>query len=284
MKNNKRDIKYYLYLLPFLIFSIIFLFYPLSQAFYYVFIEWDGFGEKEFVGLQNFTRMINDRRFFEALVANLVYVFFFSIVPAVIGLVLASLIGRKRVFGLGVFRTALLVPLAMTSAAIGIVFYTIFSPSGLINELLRLFGFTSRVAWLGATTSARLAIGMVGTWAILGFATTLFISSIQKIPASLFEIADLEGANNFQKLRYIVFPFLRPTIIFVILFSTVGALGTTAFGIVSALTQGAYYTRPLAQYGHEVAFVQFEVGYGASIIFIPALLGLFLSYIIYRGE
>jgi len=278
------NIIYYAYLMPLIFLALTFVFYPLSQSFYYIFIEWDGFGEKKFVGLQNFFRMASDRRFLEALIANLIYVLFFTAIPIILGLILTMAIGSRGSRLSGIFRIALLVPLAMTAPAIGTTFYTIFSPSGLLNEILSLVSGPTRIAWLGSTSSARVAIGLVGSWSTLGFATILFFASIQRIPQSLIEIADLEGASMLQKMRYVILPFVLPMIVFVLLFSIIGALGTTSFGIVSALTQGAYYTRPLAQYGHEVAFKQLEVGYGASIIFIPALIGIILSYLIYRVE
>lgn len=274
----------YFYLIPFATLTIPFLFFPFSQAFYYIFLEWDGFGEKKFIGVQNFIRMVEDRRFIEALTANLIYVLFFWALPIILGLLLTVFLGRRTFTGQGILRVAMLTPLAMTSVAIGIVFYTIFSPSGLINEILRLLNVPMKIAWLGSTLTARLAIGLVGTWAMVGFAFILFLSAFQRIPTSYLEVADLEGATNLQKLRYVILPYLKPTIIFVSLFSLIGALGTTAYGIVSSLTGGAYYTRPLAHYGYAVAFVEYEVGYGASIIFIPAIVGLILSYIIYRVE
>ncbi|GEM_PF-3364141 len=283
-RKQFKNVIGYLYLIPFAVFTIPFLFYPFSQAFYYIFLEWDGFGEKKFIGIYNFIRMLGDRRFIEALVANSFYIIFFWALPIILGLLLTALVGRRSFLGQGIFRIAMLTPLAMTSVAIGIVFYTIFSPSGLLNEIARVLNIPVKIAWLGSTPTARLAVGLVGTWAIIGFATILFISALQKIPESFLEIAELEGATDFQKLRYVIIPYLKHTIIFVSLFSLIGALGTTAYGIVASLTGGAYYTRPLAHYGYAVAFVEYEVGYGAAIIFIPAVVGLILSYIIYRVE
>ncbi|MFP4136085.1 MAG: carbohydrate ABC transporter permease [Candidatus Acetothermia bacterium] len=264
----------YLYLAPTLVAVGLFLLYPLFSTFGFSLFKWDGFSSMEFIGFSNYLRLGSDPKFWSALVTNLVYILFFSIIPTIFGLLIASLIGRTRVRGARYFRTIFFIPQIIPSVALGTIFGWIYAPRfGVLQQILKLIGLGGLAQpWLGSPQTAPYAVGLIGTWLWTGFSVIIFLAGIQKIDEYLYDAAKIDGANSWHQFIYVTLPELRYEIVVVVIMTLIRALSTNVFGIVDAITGGANATRPISLYAYELAFVQNKVGYAASIVVILAII------------
>jgi raffinose/stachyose/melibiose transport system permease protein len=241
----------------------------------------------EFVGLSNYITLGSDPDFWSALITNLIYILFFSIIPTIFGLLIASLIGRTQVKGTRYFRTVFFIPQIIPSVALGTIFGWIYAPRfGVLQQILKLLGLGNLASpWLGSPQTAPYAVGLIGTWLWTGFSVIIFLAGIQKIDEYLYDSAKIDGANAWQQFFYVTLPELRYEIVVVIIMTMIRALSTNVFGIVDAITGGANSTRPISLYAYELAFVQNKVGYAASIIVILAIIVFTFSGItMFTGE
>ncbi|MCF7890684.1 sugar ABC transporter permease [Candidatus Bipolaricaulota bacterium] len=276
----------YLYLAPTFIVVSMFLLYPLFNTFIFSFTKWSGLNEMKFVGLQNYFRLAEDPKFWSALTTNLIYILLFSVVPTVLGLVVASIIGRAEIKGARYFRTIFLTPQVVASVAIGTIFGWIYAPSfGVLNRFLESIGlsFLTRT-WLGSSSTAPYAVGLIGTWIWTGFCIIIFLSGIQKINEDVYDAAKIDGASAWQTFFYVTLPQLRHELVVVFILTLIRALSTNVFGVVSAITGGAYNTRPISLYAYQLSFVQYEVGYASSVVVILALVIFTFSSITFLLE
>jgi raffinose/stachyose/melibiose transport system permease protein len=240
-----------------------------------------------FIGLGNFVKLFQDEKFWAAFSTNLVYVLFFSFIPTVFGLLLASLIGRSRILGDRFFRAVLLMPQVIASVAMGVIFGWIFAPGfGVLNSFLRAIGLERlERPWLGDVVLAPIAVGVVGTWLWLGFAVVIFGAGIQKIDEALYDAAKIDGAGSWRQFTAITFPALRAELVVVIVVTLIRAFGSGVFGIVVAITSGGYKTTPLALYAYRLAFVESKMGYGSAVVIFLMALIIILSGVTYAvGE
>ena len=277
----------YLYVGPTLLFVLLFLIFPLASVVWYSLVSWSGLGKMVFVGLGNFVKLFQDEKFWAAFSTNLVYVLFFSFIPTVFGLLLASLIGRSRIPGDRFFRAVLLMPQVIASVAMGVIFGWIFAPGfGVLNSFLRTIGLERlERPWLGDVILAPVAVGVVGTWLWLGFAVVIFGAGIQKIDEALYDAAKIDGAGSWRQFTAITFPALRAELVVVIVVTLIRAFGSGVFGIVVAITSGGYRTTPLALYAYRLAFVESKMGYGSAVVIFLMALIIILSGVTYAvGE
>lgn len=277
----------YLYVGPTLLFVLLFLIFPLASVVWYSLVSWSGLGKMVFVGLGNFVKLFQDEKFWAAFSTNLVYVLFFSFIPTVFGLLLASLIGRSRIPGDRFFRAVLLMPQVIASVAMGVIFGWIFAPGfGVLNSFLRAIGLERlERPWLGDVVLAPIAVGVVGTWLWLGFAVVIFGAGIQKIDEALYDAAKIDGAGSWRQFTAITFPALRAELVVVIVVTLIRAFGSGVFGIVVAITSGGYKTTPLALYAYRLAFVESKMGYGSAVVIFLMALIIILSGVTYAvGE
>jgi len=277
----------YLYVGPTLLFVLLFLIFPLASVVWYSLVSWSGLGKMVFVGLGNFVKLFQDEKFWAAFSTNLVYVLFFSFIPTVFGLLLASLIGRSRIPGDRFFRAVLLMPQVIASVAMGVIFGWIFAPGfGVLNSFLRAIGLERlERPWLGDVILAPIAVGVVGTWLWLGFAVVIFGAGIQKIDEALYDAAKIDGAGSWRQFTAITFPALRAELVVVIVVTLIRAFGSGVFGIVVAITSGGYKTTPLALYAYRLAFVESKMGYGSAVVIFLMALIIILSGVTYAvGE
>lgn len=274
----------YVYVAPTVVVILIFLIYPMSSVFWYSLTQWSGLGPKQFIAFQNYATLLADPIFWTSFRTNVTYVLFFSLLPTVVGLLLASLIGRSRIPGERYFRAVLLTPQVIASVAMGVIFRWIFSPGfGLLDGLLGKMGLEDwQRPWLGDSTLAPIAVGTIGTWLWLGFVVIVFVAGIQKIDPDLYDAGNLDGASAWQQLRFITMPQLRAELVVVLVVTLIRAFGSGVFGIVAAITDGRYNTMPLALYAYRVAFVHNRMGYGSAVTVFLIMLILLLSGLTFR--
>jgi raffinose/stachyose/melibiose transport system permease protein len=165
---------------------------------------------------------------------------------------------------------------------VAVAWQWVYAPDGIANQFLRVLGIHSRTAWLGDFTWALPALGLVGSWLMTGLCVALFLSGVQKIDASLFEAARLDGANAFQEFLYIALPGLRAEIGVALTLTVVAAL--RSFDLVYLLTRGGPGTSTAVP-GYEIfarAFTRGEVGSAASLGVVLTLVIVVAAYLIHR--
>jgi cellobiose transport system permease protein len=220
------------------------------------------------VGLANYRKLLTDEFFWNA-ARNTLTIGIISTVPQLcMALGLAHLLNYK-LRGRSFFRTAMLMPYATSIAAATLVFAQLFGRDyGLINALLRAVGIHA-VDWQNGTWSSQIAISVIVTWRWTGYNALIYLAGLQAIPNDLYEAATLDGASRWQQFRYVTIPALRPTIVFTVVVSTIGAVqlfgepllfggnGTTTGG-----TSHQYQTLGLLMY--QQGWTNFHLGQAAT--------------------
>src|SRR5262247_3392745 len=215
----------YLYITPFfVIFALVGLF-PLLYTAWMSLHRWrlGGSSPEAYVGLENYRTLLHDDLFWNAL-RNTISIFVISSgTQIVFALLLAVLLNEQIRFRSG-FRIALLLPYAMSLVAVGIIFSNLFGDQfGFINTVLGHLGF-GPIGWHQDTAASHLAIATMVNWRWTGYNALIFLAAMQAIPNDLYEAARIDGANTWERFRYITVPMLRPVIIFVVITSTIGGL------------------------------------------------------------
>lgn len=226
----------YLYLLPGLIVYGLFMLYPLARTVTYSFYEWSGFGPSVFVGLDNYVALASDRAFHAAIWHAIVLIFFYSVLPLVVGLVLASTLRRGQVRGMGLFRALIFLPQVIALVVVAVAWRQIYAPGGSLNRLLGVFGIQSDVGWLGDAQLALAAVGIIGFWLETGLVMLLLLAGMTRIPNEMYEAARLDGAGAVREFFAVTLPSVRGEITTALVLTIIAALKT--FDLVYMTTRG----------------------------------------------
>lgn len=277
----------WLYLLPGLIIYLVFVFYPILETIRTSFYRWDGFSSNRiFTGLENYTSLLSDNQFHTALQNNIAFIFFYSLLPILIGLVLASLLGRQKLAGLTFFRAGLFMPQILSMVVVGVTWRWIFNPAfGLLNVGLKAVGLGALARpWLGDFTWALPAVGSVGTWVQYGFCMVLFLAGMQRIPDDYYEAAELDGASALQQLRYITLPSLRPELAVALITTIIAAL--RVFDLVYVTTRGGPGDSTLVTgfLVYRAAFLQNKIGYASAVATVMTAVIFVISLAVLRFQ
>ncbi|WP_154793449.1 carbohydrate ABC transporter permease [Occultella kanbiaonis] len=236
MRHQRRYLPY-LYLAPALLLFGGFLIYPLIRSVQFSLFEWDGLGASEFVGFDNYVELFTDEVLRAAFGHALVLILFFSVLPLVLGLVVAAILNRAQVRGLGLFRTVVFLPQVLAMVVVAVAWRQIYAPDGGLNTALRAVGLDALTrTWLGDYTWTLPAVGIVGTWVQTGLVTVLLLAGMGRVPRELFEAARLDGAGAIREFFAITLPSVRGEIAVALTLTIVAALKT--FDLVYVTTGG----------------------------------------------
>jgi multiple sugar transport system permease protein len=288
----RQDLVGWSFAAPFVILFGIFLALPILAA---LVLSFTSFGLRDlqnpigtsFVGLQNYTNLFSDPKFWKSL-GNTVY---FVVVGVPLTLALGLLIANALSRGITRFRTAFRVgyylPVITSIVAIAVVWRFLLNPDvGLINVLLRNIGINGP-AWLGNPALAMPSIIAMAVWRNVGFAMVVFVAGLQAIPAMLYEAASIDGAGRWQAFRYVTLPMLRPTILFMLVITTIGYL--QLFEEPFVMTRGGPLdaTLSVTMYMYQQGFSFFHQGYASAIayvLFVIVAIVAFLQFRFLRSE
>lgn len=238
-----------MFVTPALALMALFVIYPVASAVRMSFYSWKGFGPMDdFVGLRNYTSVLTDEVFTDAVVHNFLIVFLSILVQLPLGLGIALLLNR-RIRARGLLRTIIFVPYVVAEIIAGVVWFQLLQPSGLIETVLESVGIpTPEQGFLGTPDIALWTVFVVLTWKYLGLAVLLFLAGLQGVPDELHEAAQLDGATWWGAQRRIAIPLLAPTIRTWCFLSMIGSL--QLFDMVWIMTGGgpANATTTMATY------------------------------------
>jgi raffinose/stachyose/melibiose transport system permease protein len=273
----------YLYLAPAFAFYLLFAFGPLVYTTWLSFFDWDGLTEGEWIGLENYDRVLSDPDIRASFVHSFVLILFYAVLPVILGLLLASLIAHSRVRGVTFFRAVLFLPQTIASVVVAIAFTWIYAPEGPLNEGLRAVGLGSVArGWLGDFDFALPALGLVGTWVMFGLCLVLFLAGIQKIPLSLYEAARVDGAGRVREFFAVTLPGLRGELAVALTLTTIIALRT--FDLIYVSTQGGPGTTTTVPsvLVYQNAFSNGRVGLAAAVAVVLTALIFVVAFAITR--
>ena len=214
----------YVFVSPFFLLFMVVGLFPLLYTAYVSVHDWSLLGGKgDFAGLENFRRVLDDRYFWNAL-RNTISIFLLSSIPQVlIAIVVAGLLDtqlRARTF----WRMAVLLPFVVAPAAVALIFGNVFGDRyGLVNAALEAVGI-SGIAWHVDTLASHIAIASMVNWRWTGYNALILLAAMQAVPRDVYESAALDGAGPVRRFTSLTVPLIRPTIIFVIVTSTIGGL------------------------------------------------------------
>jgi multiple sugar transport system permease protein len=238
---------------------------PVIVLFYISFTSWNVFGAAQWIGLDNFERLVGDASFHTALLNTLYYAAIHIPLTLVASLSLALLLNRK-LRGVAFFRTVAFFPYITSIVAIAVVWNMLFSPEfGPINQLLRAVGVDNPPGWTTSSTWAMPAVILVSVWREMGYYMLLLLAGLQTVPAQLYEAARMDGANAWQRFWNVTLPGLRPTMFFVTVMLTIGSF--KIFDLILVMTNGGpgQSTLVLSQYIYQKGFVENQFGYASSV-------------------
>jgi raffinose/stachyose/melibiose transport system permease protein len=285
-KKRKVEWKAYLYILPAFVLFAVFLGVPAVQTAQYSLFKWNGIGPSTWVGLQNYADLFSDSVLRSSFLHAGVLIFFYAIIPLVLALFLTAIISRgANLRGMSLFRTLLFLPQVVASVVVATTWVAIYSPNGLINQLLRLVGLDSLTrAWLGDFDTALPAVGIVGSWLGIGLCLVLFLSGVANIQPELFEAARMDGAGPVGEFFSITLPALRGQIAVALTLTVVAALKT--FDLVYITTRGGPGTSTTlpAFEAYNRAFNTGKVGSAAAVAIVLTALILGVTVLIQKVQ
>jgi raffinose/stachyose/melibiose transport system permease protein len=273
----------YLYLAPAFFFYLLFAFGPLAYTTWLSFFDWDGLTVGTWVGLDNYDEVLSDPDIRASFVHSFELIFFYAVLPCVLGLLLVSVIAHSRVRGVTFFRAVLFMPQTIATVVVAIVWVWVYAPDGPLNEALRAVGLDSLArGWLGDFTWALPALGLVGTWVMFGLCLVLFLAGIQKIPQSLYEAARVDGAGRVREFFAVTLPGLRGELAVALTLTTIMALRT--FDLIYVSTQGGPGTSTTVPsvLVYQNAFSNGRVGLAAAVAVVLTLLIFVVAFGITR--
>ncbi|MEH7381420.1 sugar ABC transporter permease [Bacillus sp. JJ1533] len=253
-------------ILPAFILYVVFAIYPILQSFYYSVMDWNGFNEMTFIGLDNFRKLFTDPLFWNS-VKNNIYVVLASVLGQVpIALFIALLLNRK-IRGAKLFRTIGFLPVVLSTVVISLTWSLIYnSRNGLINEVLRSVGLGDLAQnWLGDTKWTMIAVLVVVVWQFVGLYMIIFLAALQNVPSEVLEAAKIDGASEWAITWKITVPMIWDTILVAIILCISGSLKT--FDLIYVMTNGgpAHSTDVMALYMFNETFSKLQYGYGSAV-------------------
>jgi sn-glycerol 3-phosphate transport system permease protein len=266
----------YLLLAPQIVLTVVFFFWPASQALYQSVLREDPFGLKSgFVGLANFRAILSNPDYLHSLQVTVVFSLATALLSMALALLLATSVDRV-VRGRNVYRTLLIWPYAVAPAVAGMLWLFMFNPAmGTFAYILRRNGFTWDPLLNG--DQAMLLVVVAAAWKQISYNFLFFVAGLQAIPKSLIEAAAIDGARGTKRFWTIVFPLLAPTTFFLLVVNTVYAFFDT-FGIIHAVTGGgpAKATETLVYKVYNDGFVNLDLGSSAaqSVILMAIVVAL----------
>ncbi|MGJ8453945.1 carbohydrate ABC transporter permease [Pseudothermotoga sp. U03pept] len=267
--RSKETLAAWSFLLPGFVGFCVFVFGAVIVSLILSFLQWDMLTQPRFVGLQNYATLFTKDKTFGLVLKNTI-IFVLGTVPTrvILGLVFALILVRKiplRVF----FRAAVFFPVIVPTVAAAMVFRWIFNADfGLLNDFLYNLGVSNLPRWLSEPRWALIAIVILSVWKDVGFSTVLFMAGLEGIPSSLYEAAQLDGANSWKRFVYITMPLLSPTTFFVIVINVISSF--QVFDQAYVLTGGGpgNATNTIVYYIYSNAFQWFKMGYASAIAWV----------------
>lgn len=260
---NEQAFAGYLFILPAIVGTLIFIIIPIFCSFGLSFTKWDLLNPIEFVGMDNYKAVFTEPVLIKILINTFVYAISTTVFGVLIPLVLAYILNSK-IRGSEFFKTAYFLPFITPMIVIGIIWEWIFDPNiGILNQLLNI-----HVNWLYDTNFAMPALIIVSVWKLIGYNMIIFLSGFSTMNNDLLEASKIDGANEFETFKYVSIPLLSPTIFFVVIITAISSF--QVFDLIYVMTQGGPLdsTNVLVYAIYKNAFEYFNIGKASALAYV----------------
>lgn len=250
---------------------------PLGNMIFYSFTSWDGLDKtKDLVGIDNYIKIFTKPEIFHVFIVSLYYLGA-SVVQMALALYFATILSFRTRFR-NLFKGILFFPYLINGVAIAFVFLYFFQPGGTLDSVLQVVGLgdLSR-QWLGDPSLINYSLAGTSVWRYMGLNFVLFLGAIQSIPGELYEAADLDGANSWQKFRYLILPGIKRIISLSFILAIAGSL--SAFEIPFIMTTGANGSSTFVIQTIQTAFKFRQVGLASAMAIVLLIIVLLVSWI-----
>ena len=271
---NKENYAAWLFILPALAGTFVFIIIPVICSFGLSFCNWDLINPIEFAGFDNYREIFTEPLFYKIFLNTIVFAVSTSFFGVIIPLILAVILNDK-IRGSEFYKTAYFLPFITPMIVIGVVWQWIFDPNiGILNNLLQI-----HINWLYDTRFAMPALIIVSVWKLIGYNMIIFLSSLSTINQSLFEAAKIDGASPVQTFKSVTVPLMSPTIFFVVIITAISSF--QIFDLIYLMTQGGPLdsTNVLVYAIYKNAFEYFNVGKASAIAYVLFVVILVLTLI-----
>lgn len=282
MNTSKRarfKITPWLFLLPALLWYLIFLAYPMAYSFIISLTDWDGLSKSSnWVGLSNYSAIFVDEISLLAIRNNLVWTTGTLFIPTLLGLLLAVALDMK-LRGRTILRTIFYSPAVLPLVAVGLIWAWMYNPQfGFINEVLKAIGLGHLArGWLSTYETALPATFVTAVWTGIGFSMVVYLAALQGIPAEQYEAARMDGATGYRLFWHITLPWLREAHVIVLSLAVINSF--KVFDLIYTMTYGGpgRSTQMMGTWMYFNAFQYYHAGYGAAIAWIIAIITLVVA-------
>ena len=255
---------------------------PMFYSVWMSFTNADGISRQDFIGLDNYERLFSDRIFWTSFFNNIRWLIAFITIPIIAGLGLA-LILNTDLPGSRFFKAGFFSPMVVSTVVIGLVWSWMYQPYGLINELLSNLGRKGMpIGFLADPDLVTWSIIGAALWRQVGYVMLLYLAGLNNVDKTLVEASRVDGASSIRSFRDIVLPMLKPVTVIIVVISVIDAL--RSFDLVNIMTRGGPYNQSnvLAQMMYIEAFNNYNMGYGAAIATVLALISIVFIFVYLR--
>lgn len=276
----KRYALAYAFMIPAIMLYAIFVLNPTLQSMRLAFYDWNGVSaNKEWVGLDNFRRLLGDGIFWQALQNNLTWTVIVVGFNLVVGLGAAAMLASS-IRGRLLFRLGFFLPVVQASIVTAMIWKWMYAPNGVINSILDFLqlGALSR-GWLGDFTFALPSLALSSGWMTFGLSVVILLAGMQGVDRELYDAAQVDGANRRQMFFHITLPSIRNVVTIVVILSLIDAF--KVFDLIWATTEGGPIrtTEMLSTYMFKEGFQKNQYGYGSAIAVVLSMIILVTSVI-----
>ncbi len=269
------------FLLPALCMFSLYVLWPIAQSLWLSFHSWDGFGEKVFIGFDNFLSLVKDTRFNTSVKNNVIWLVVMLLAP-VFGLALALFL-NQQIRSMRVIKSLFFFPFVINLVVVGLVFSWFYNPEfGLLGELFKLLGWKP-IPFLADPKLATFAIIGAALWPQTAYCLILYLTGLANVDSEVVEAARIDGAKGVGMLRYIVLPQLRPATFIAVVITIIGAL--RSFDLIAIMTNGGPWgtSYVLALHMYQEALFNFKMGYAAAIATVLfVVMDIYIAFFLYR--
>jgi lactose/L-arabinose transport system permease protein len=278
----KRNKSFYIFIFPYVLFTLAFMLFPLVFSFYISFFDWSGMKGGHWVGFHNYTYLFQDALFLKSLYNT----FFIGLIHIPIEICLAILFAvflnsswlRMR----KLFRAALFLPSVTSLVVVAMVFFILLDKNfGPMNVILDWFGL-GPIDWLSSEKWSKISIIMLLLWRWTGYVSIIMLAGLQSIPEQLYEAAKIDGAGEVKSFFLITLPMLKPVILFALVMATIGNFAV--FSEPYILTGGGPNNSSLTTglYLYQQGFAYFHFGTASAIAYVIVLITAIFSMIQFK--
>lgn len=275
--NKEKSILIFAFTVIPVVLLLVFSYFPLVKMFQYSLTDWNGYSpESKFMGLENYKTVLTNPKYFTVF-KNSLYYFAATFIQLGVALLFATLLSFKVRFA-NLWKGILFFPYLLNGVAIGFIFLYFYKGGGTLDTVLQTIGLEDQIRlWLGDRSVNNISLAFTSVWRYTGFNFLIFLGAIQSINPEIYEAAEIDGANNWHKFKYIIVPSIKNIIFLNIILGVSGSL--SVFDIPYIMTGGSNGTSTFVIQTIETAFEYNQVGLASAMAIILLIIVLIVTLI-----